>query len=287
MKVMVTGAAGQLGADVVKQLDRLRIENKGVDLRDFNLLDQEAVTNAVTAYGPDIIVHCAAYTNVDKAETEPETCCAVNGAGTLNLVRAALSAGAALLYVSTDYVFPGDGEEAFETDSPVGPKNVYGHSKLQGEEVVRTLMTRYWIVRTSWVFGLNGKNFVRTMLRLGREKRELTVVNDQVGSPTYTPDLARVICDLIRGTRYGIYHATNRGWCSWADFAEEIMRLSGYDCRIRQVTSEEYAGSHTRRPKNSRMSMKSLEQAGVGLPETWQDALAAYLKELKYEEESI
>ena len=281
MKVLVTGIAGQLGFDVVRQLDRLRIENKGVDLQDFDLTDQTAVMKAVSEYHPDVIVHCAAYTNVDKAETEPETCCAVNGGGTVNLVRAALAVNAALLYVSTDYVFPGNGTEPFETDFPVGPKNVYGLSKLQGEEAVRGLMTRYWIVRTSWVFGLNGRNFVRTMLRLGREKSELTVVDDQTGSPTYTPDLARVICDLIRGDRYGVYHATNDGFCTWADFAAEIMRQSGRSCAIRRVTSEEYAGSQTKRPKNSRLSKKSLVQAGVTPPQRWQDALSAYLIELR------
>ena len=286
MKVLVTGVAGQLGADVVKRLNALKIENIGADVQDFDLTDQAAVYAFVTAAAPDVIVHCAAYTNVDKAETEPELCMAVNGQGTMNLARAARRVGAAMLYVSTDYVFPGDGEEPFETDAPLGPKNIYGLSKLQGEEAVQSLLTNFYIVRTSWVFGLNGRNFVRTMLRLGKEKESLRVVDDQIGSPTYTVSLALVICDLIRSGKYGIYHATNTGYCSWADFAEEIMRQARLRCSIERVTSEEY-GSAVRRPKNSRMSLQSLVSADIPLPETWQEALAGYLRELKETEGSL
>ena len=209
MKVLVTGYAGQLGYEVVRLLESRGIPCKGVDQADFNLTDAAAVLDYVQHYTPDVIVHCAAYTNVDKAETEPEICAAVNGMGTLYMVRAALSVGAKLVYISTDYVFPGTGDQPFGIDDPYGPKNVYGVSKVQGEDAVRSLMTRYYILRTSWVFGKNGKNFVRTMLRLGAEKKELRVVSDQIGSPTYAKDLARVICDMIPTDKYGIYHVRN------------------------------------------------------------------------------
>ena len=205
MKVLVTGYAGQLGYEVVRLLESRGVPCKGVDQADFNLTDAAAVLDYVQQYAPDVIVHCAAYTNVDKAETEPEICAAVNGMGTLYMVRAALSVGAKLVYISTDYVFPGTGDQPFGIDDPYGPKNVYGVSKVQGEDAVRSLMTRYYILRTSWVFGKNGRNFVRTMLRLGAEKKELRVVDDQIGSPTYAKDLARVICDMIPTEQYGIY----------------------------------------------------------------------------------
>lgn len=279
MKVLVTGAKGQLGIDVMKRLRTMRIEALGVDAEDFDLTDEEAVMQAVCNARPDAIIHCAAYTAVDKAEREPEMCCRVNGRGTLNLVRAALRVDAKLLYVSTDYVFDGAGENAFETDDRKQPQNIYGLSKLQGEEAVRSLMTRFFIVRTSWVFGVNGGNFVKTMLRLGNEKREIGVVNDQIGSPTYTPDLARLLCDMIRTNRFGVYHATNEGYCSWAELAQAVMIRAGRRCRVKPVTTAEY-GSPTRRPLNSRLSKNSLDQAGFERLPDWQNALARCLNEL-------
>ena len=283
MKVLVTGYAGQLGWDVVRRLEALGIPCLGVDVQDFNLTDPAAVKEFVTNYGPDVVVHCAAYTNVDKAESEPEVCAAVNGMGTVNMVRAALAVGASLVYISTDYVFPGTGDQPFEVDDPYGPQNVYGLSKLQGEDAVRSLMTRFFILRTSWVFGLHGRNFVRTMRRLGAEKPELRVVCDQVGSPTYTQDLARVICDMIRTEKYGIYHVRNEGFLSWADFAKMIMEKSRLSCRIIPVTSEEYA-SPTRRPLNSRLSGRKLTEAGFAPMPTVEDALDRYIAELEAEE---
>lgn len=279
MKVLVTGAKGQLGIDVMKRLRTMRIEALGVDAEDFDLTDEEAVMQAVCNARPDAIIHCAAYTAVDKAEREPEVCCRVNGIGTLNLVRAALRVDAKLLYVSTDYVFDGNGDAAFEADDRKQPQNIYGLSKLQGEEAVRSLMTRFFIVRTSWVFGANGGNFVKTMLRLGNEKREIGVVSDQIGSPTYTPDLARLLCDMIRTNRFGIYHATNEGYCSWADLAQAVMIRAGRRCRVKPVTTAEY-GSPTRRPLNSRLSKTSLDQAGFERLPDWQNALARCLNEL-------
>ena len=186
MKVLVTGVKGQLGYDVMKRLAALNMEARGVDYTDCDLTDGDAVMRLVRDEAPDAIIHCAAYTAVDRAETEPEKCAAVNGMGTLNLVRAALAVDAKLVYVSTDYVFSGEGDTPFEPGDPYQPRNVYGLTKAQGEETVRSLMTRYFIVRTAWVFGLNGNNFVKTMLRLGAERSEISVVGDQIGSPTYT-----------------------------------------------------------------------------------------------------
>ncbi len=282
MKVLVTGVNGQLGWDVVQLLSRRDIPCRGVDIQDFDLLDGPAVKACVQEYRPDVIVHCAAYTAVDRAESEPEICTAVNGDGTLNVVRAALSVGAKLVYISTDYVFSGTGDRPFEIDDPYGPKNVYGVSKVQGEDAVRSLMTRYYILRTSWVFGKNGRNFVRTMLRLGAEKKELRVVCDQIGSPTYAKDLARVICDMIPTEKYGIYHVRNEGFISWADFAGMIMEKSGLPCRIIPIDSSEYA-SLAKRPLNSRLSGSKLAEAGFMPMPSVENALDRYLEELKEE----
>lgn len=279
MKVLVTGVAGQLGYDVMKRLSTLGIEAKGVDREDFDLTDGAEVMRAVCDYHPDTIVHCAAYTAVDRAETEPEKCADVNGVGTLNMVRAALAVDAKLLYISTDYVFSGEGSTPFETTDPYYPKNVYGLTKMQGEEVIRSLMTRYFIVRTAWVFGLNGHNFVKTMLQLGASKSEVTVVDDQFGSPTYTADLAKLLCDIIQTNRFGIYHATNEGFCSWAEFAAEIMRQGGCRCKVRPIPTSEYPTT-TVRPANSRLSKRSLDEAGFARLPEWNDALARYIEEL-------
>lgn len=282
MKVLVTGVNGQLGWDVVRLLERRGISCRGVDVQDFDLLDGPAALECVREYGPDVVVHCAAYTAVDKAESEPEKCAAVNGDGTLNMVRAALSVGAKMVYISTDYVFSGEGEEPWAEDAPYEPKNVYGLSKVQGEIAVRSLMKRYFLIRTSWVYGVHGKNFVRTMLRLGRENSEVRVVADQIGSPTYSADLARVICDLIPTEKYGIYHVTNEGYISWARFAEMIMAGRNLPCRVVPVTTAEYAAA-ARRPLNSRLSKEKLRESGVAPMPSVADALERYLRELEPE----
>lgn len=279
MKVLVTGYAGQLGHDVVELLEARGVACRGVDREDFDLTDAEAVMDCVRAEAPDVIVHCAAYTAVDRAESEPEVCLRINGMGTMNLVRAALEVGAKLLYISTDYVFPGTGTEPWTEDAEYGPLNVYGLSKMQGETAVRSLMTRFFILRTSWVFGLNGHNFVRTMLRLGEEKDEIRVVDDQVGSPTYTRDLARVICDMIPTEKYGIYHVRNEGFISWAQFARMIMDSRGLGCRVVPVSSDEYPTA-ARRPLNSRLSAGKLTAAGFAPMPSVEDALRRYLLEL-------
>ncbi len=282
MKVLVTGYQGQLGWDVVRTLEARGVECRGVDTGDFDLRDGPAVKAYVQEYAPDVIVHCAAYTAVDKAESEPQLCAEVNGDGTLNVVRAALSVGAKIVYISTDYVFSGQGETPWKEDDPYGPLNVYGLSKVQGEIAVRSLMKRYFLIRTSWVYGIHGHNFVRTMLKLGREKQEIRVVDDQIGSPTYSADLARVICDLIPTEKYGIYHVTNEGYMSWAHFAQMILTGEGIWCRVLPIPTSEYS-TPARRPLNSRLSMDRLRAAGIAPMPTVENALGRYLQELELE----
>ena len=283
MKVLVTGVNGQLGFDVVRLLEERGVPCLGVDVQDFDLTDGAAVKRCVVEYAPDVIVHCAAYTAVDRAESEPELCAAVNGSGTMNMVRAALAVGAKMVYISTDYVFSGKGEEPWTEDMPYDPQNVYGLSKVQGEIAVRSLMKRYFLLRTSWVYGIHGKNFVRTMIRLGKEHPEVRVVDDQVGSPTYSADLARVICDLIPTEKYGIYHVSNEGYMSWAHFAGLIMEKQGLDCRVISVPSAEYP-TPARRPLNSRLSKDRLNASGIAPMPPVEDALDRYLRELAAEE---
>ena len=279
MKILVTGYNGQLGYDVVKELNSRSVECRGVDREDFDITDRDETVEYICGYAPDAVIHCAAYTAVDRAEDDEENCRKVNADGTENIAVACEKLRAKMLYVSTDYVYGGDGEAPFETDSPTNPKNVYGVTKLEGEKAVMKYIDKFFIVRTSWVFGINGSNFVKTMLRLGDEKESLNVVCDQVGSPTYTPDLARLICDLIVTEKYGIYHGTNENFCSWAEFAAEIMKLGGKKTVINPVPSSEYP-TKAERPHNSRLSKKCLDEAGIKRLPTWQDALKRFLKEM-------
>ena len=280
MIILVTGAKGQLGSDVVKELTARKIEAVPADLDDFNITDKTDTLRYITHLNPDAVIHCAAYTAVDKAEEEPEVCIAVNFTGSINVAEACEAAGAKLVYISTDYVFGGQGSEPYETDSPKNPLSTYGKSKLMGEEAVQNCCSRTFIVRTSWVFGKNGGNFVKTMLKLGADKESITVVRDQVGSPTYTPDLASLLCDMIQTEKYGVYHATNEGLCSWAEFAEEIMKQADLPAKIIPVTTEEYKAKAAR-PLNSRLSKASLDKAGFKRLPPWQDALKRFLAELK------
>lgn len=280
MKVLVTGFNGQLGYDVVKELRSRQIDCIGTDLQDFDITDREATLKYIKEYSPDVIVHCAAYTAVDRAEDDTETCRKVNVIGSENLAIAAKEADAKILYVSTDYVYGGEGEKPFEVTDPTAPKSVYGKTKLEGENAVKKHTDKYFIVRTSWVFGINGNNFVKTMLRLGAERDELNVVADQIGSPTYTPDLARLICDLIATEKYGTYHGTNENFCSWAEFAEAIMHLGSRKTKINPIPSSQYPAK-AQRPLNSRLSKECLDRAGIKRLPTWQDALDRYIKELK------
>lgn len=279
MKVLVTGVKGQLGYDVCRRLDARGIENRGVDIEDFDITDRAAVNEYINTYRPDAIVHCSAFTAVDRAEDDVALCTRVNADGPKNIAEAAAAIGAKMMYISTDYVFPGTGEEHYKPDDPTGPLSVYGKTKLMGEEAVRAASDRHFIVRISWVFGKNGNNFVKTMLRLAETKADLNVVCDQIGSPTYTYDLAILLCDMIVSEKYGTYHATNEGLCSWAEFAAEIMRQGGKTTKIHPIPTSEYP-TRASRPLNSRMSKDKLVECGFARLPDWKDALARYLKEL-------
>lgn len=279
MKILVTGVSGQLGYDVERELDQRGIEHLGTSSRELDITDREAVERLMESYRPDAVIHCAAYTKVDLAEDEPERCWAVNADGTRNVAAACRRTGAKLLYISTDYVFPGTGERFYGTGDPTGPVNTYGRSKLAGELAVQSLLEKYFIVRISWVFGKNGNNFVKTMLRLAETRAELSVVCDQIGSPTYTADLAPLLCDMVQTERYGVYHATNEGTCAWSEFAEAIFELAGRQVAVHPIPTSAYP-TKAARPLNSRMSKESLRDNGFqALPE-WKDALARYLKEI-------
>ena len=279
MKILVTGVTGQLGYDCVKQLELDGDEVQGVSSKEFPLTEPLKMEAYLRKFKPEAVIHCAAYTAVDKAEDEPEACRAVNAEGTRNLSRLCREIDAKLIYISTDYVFPGTGEEAYAEDAPTSPVNVYGASKLEGEEAVRELMTKYFIVRISWVFGYNGRNFIRTMLKLSESHDKLTVVDDQVGSPTYTRDLAVLLAEMARSDKYGTYHATNEGFCSWADLAIETFRQAGVKVEVERVTSDKFPTKATR-PHNSRLSKAALDRAGFARLPRWQDAVGRYLIEL-------
>jgi len=278
MKVLVTGVKGQLGHDVVKELEKRKIECKGVDIDDFDITDFDATRRYITGYKPDAVVHCSAYTAVDKAEDEPGLCGKVNEDGPANIAEACKELGAKMIYISTDYVFPGTGHREYEVEDEPGALSVYGKTKYVGEENVRTILDKYFIVRISWVFGLNGNNFVKTMLRLGKEREIVSVVADQIGSPTYTADLAVLLCDMLATDKYGTYHATNEGFCSWAEFASEIFRVAGLPTQVKAITTAEYPTKAVR-PKNSRLSKKSLDEAGFNRLPHWQDAVKRYITE--------
>lgn len=280
MSILVTGVGGQLGYDVCRELTARGMEYRGVDIGDFNITDAQAVRACLTACRPDAVIHCSAWTAVDKAEDEPEKCRAVNVDGTRNIAAVCKEIGAKMLYISTDYVFPGTGERFYEPEDSTGPLGVYGETKLGGEQAVRELLERFFIVRTSWVFGKNGNNFVKTMLRLGETRAKVSVVCDQVGSPTYTADLAPLLCDMVETEKYGVYHATNEGVCTWVEFAQEAFRLAGKDVKVNAIPTSEYP-TRAVRPLNSRMSKDKLEAAGFARLPAWQDALGRYLNDLE------
>ncbi len=280
MKIIVTGSKGQLGTDVITELINSGIDFIGADLPELDITDAEAVERLISESNADAVIHCAAFTNVDLAEGEREACKRINFDGTVNIARSCERHGIKMLYLSTDYVFGGCGETPFETDSPTHPCNYYGETKLAGEKAVAEICLKHFIVRISWVFGENGKNFVKTMLRLSETKDEITVVDDQIGSPTYTKDLAALLCQMIKSEKYGTYHATNEGFCSWAEFASKIMKLSGSKTVIRPIPSNEYK-SVAARPANSRLSKKSLDENGFCRLPDWQNALERCLKSLK------
>ena len=281
MKVLVTGVKGQLGHDVMNELALRGIEGIGVDVEEMDITDRTACETVIFREKPDAVIHCAAYTAVDAAEDNLELCRKINAEGTRNIARVCKAMDIKMMYISTDYVFNGGGQRPWEPDDHREPLNVYGLTKYEGEIAVEQNIQKYFIVRIAWVFGVNGKNFIKTMLRLGKEKGAVSVVNDQIGSPTYTYDLARLLVDMIQTDKYGRYHATNEGLCSWYEFACEIFRQAGMDeVKVTPVDSDGFPAK-AKRPSNSRMSKEKLTENGFERLPSWQDALGRYLKVLK------
>ena len=281
MKVLVTGVKGQLGHDVMNELALRGIEGFGVDVEEMDITDRTACETVISQEKPDAVIHCAAYTAVDAAEDNLELCRKINAEGTRNIARVCKAMDIKMMYISTDYVFNGGGERPWEPDDHREPLNVYGLTKYEGEIAVEQNVQKYFIVRIAWVFGVNGKNFIKTMLRLGKEKGAVSVVDDQIGSPTYTYDLARLLVDMIQTDKYGRYHATNEGRCSWYEFACEIFRQAGMDeVKVTPVDSDGFPAK-AKRPSNSRMSKEKLTENGFERLPSWQNALERYLKALK------
>ena len=281
MKVLVTGATGQLGWDVVKELKKRNIECCGTGSKELDITDQKAVMRFIKDYRPNVVIHCAAYTAVDKAEEEPEKCRNVNVNGTAYIAEACKTVDAKMVYISTDYVFGDDGDKPHEVDDPVHPLNVYGQTKWEGEEAVRRTLQKYFIVRISWVFGEHGNNFVKTMLRLGQTHKEISVVADQFGAPTYTADLAPLLCDMMETDKYGTYHACNGGCCSWAELAKEIFKDTHMDTKVISIRTENYS-TKAKRPKNSRIYTGNLAEHGFRQMDSWQNAVFSYLNSLPF-----
>lgn len=303
MRVFVTGAGGQLGHDVMNNLHARGYEGIGSDIApvysgiadgsavttmpyfSLDITDAQAVRDVLTQVKPDVVIHCAAWTAVDLAEDadKVEKVRAINAGGTQNIANVCKELDCKMVYLSTDYVFDGQGEQPWLPDcKDYKPLNVYGETKLEGELAVSNTLDKYFIVRISWVFGLNGKNFIKTMVNLGKTHDTLRVVCDQIGTPTYTLDLARLLVDMIETEKYGYYHATNEGgYISWYDFACEIFRQAGMDTKVIPVTTAEYGLSKAARPFNSRLDKRKLTEAGFNPLPNWQDALSRYLKEVQ------
>ena len=303
MKVFVTGVAGQLGHDVMNELAKRGYEGIGSDIaptysgiqdssavtrapyRSMDITNSEAVESTLSDVKPDVVVHCAAWTAVDLAEAadKQEKVRAINAGGTRNIALACKKLNCKMVYISTDYVFDGQGTKPWDPDcKDYKPLNVYGQTKLEGELAVSENLEKYFIVRIAWVFGLNGKNFIKTMLNVGKTHDTVRVVNDQIGTPTYTYDLSRLLVDMIETEKYGYYHATNEGgYISWYDFTKEIYRQAGLQTKVLPVTTAEYGLSKAARPFNSRLDKSKLVASGFKPLPTWQDALSRYLKEMQ------
>ena len=281
MRVFVTGVKGQLGYDVMNELEKQGLEGIGVDIDEMDITDADQVNKVIKEAAPDAVIHCAAYTAVDAAEDNEEICRKVNAQGTENIAKVCEELDIKMMYISTDYVFNGQGERPWEPDDEREPLNVYGQTKYEGELAMEEHVKKFFTVRIAWVFGVNGKNFIKTMLNLGKTHDHLTVVNDQTGSPTYTYDLARLLVDMIQTDKYGRYHATNEGLCTWYEFACEIFKQAGMDVSVAPVSSDEYPAK-AKRPSNSRMDKSKLTANGFQPLPTWQDALSRYLKEIDY-----
>lgn len=280
MKILVTGVKGQLGYDIVRECEKRGIKTAGVDIEEMDITDKAACERVIRAENVDAVIHCAAYTAVDAAEDNEELCRKVNAEGTKNIAEVCKSLDIKMMYFSTDYVFDGEQDRPWEPEDKRQPLNVYGQTKYEGELAVEKL-EKFFIVRIAWVFGINGKNFVKTMLRLGKENGVVNVVNDQVGSPTYTYDLARLAVDMIQTERYGYYHATNEGECTWYTFACQIFNEAGMKVTINPVDSSAFPAK-AKRPHNSRMEKKKLTENGFERLPSWQDALKRYLHEISW-----
>ena len=297
MKLFVTGVGGQLGHDVVNEAAKRGIETVGSDIAEcysgvadgspvttlpyvgLDITDGDAVEKAIKESGCDAVVHCAAYTAVDAAEDNVELCRKINAGGTENIAKVCRELDIPMMYFSTDYVFDGEGTRPWEPDDERNPLNVYGQTKYEGEVAVQENLDKYFILRIAWVFGKNGKNFIKTMLNLAKTHSDLKVVNDQIGTPTYTYDLARLIIDMIGTDKYGIYHVTNEGYCSWYEFALEIFRQAGVEVNVAPCATEEFPVK-AKRPHNSRMNRSKIVEEGFEPLPTWQDALGRYLLEM-------
>lgn len=276
MKILVTGVKGQLGYDVVNEAESRGITAVGVDIDEMDITNTKQVETVIQSGGFDAVVHCAAWTAVDKAEEMPEACRKVNAGGTKNIADVCATLNIPLMYFSTDYVFDGQGTKPWSEYDERHPLNVYGETKFEGELCVEKL-PKHFIIRIAWVFGKNGNNFIKTMLRLGKERGKVNVVNDQIGSPTYTFDLAKLVIDMIQTDKYGTYHVTNEGICSWYEFACEIFRQVGMDVEVIPVNSSDFPVKAVR-PKNSRMNKTELDKNGFKRLSNWKDALTRYLK---------
>lgn len=279
LKFMVTGVNGQLGYDVMMQLKEMNFDVIAPRRDEFDLTNREQIQKYIFKEKPDVIIHCAAYTAVDKAEDEKDTCYSVNVEGTKFIAETAKQINAKLVYVSTDYVFDGLGEDSYSEDKETRPVNYYGYTKEQGEKIVRAILDNYFIVRTSWVYGSNGNNFVKTMLKLTETRREINVVSDQIGAPTYSKDLADFIINLVMTNQYGIYHGVNEGYCSWYEFAKTIFEKSGIEMKINPIFTKEYP-TKAARPLNSKLSKRNTDKAGINRLPHWEDAISRFISEL-------
>lgn len=278
--IVVTGAKGQLGFDVVKELEARNMPVSGIGRSNLDITDKAAVLKYFELHNPEAVIHCAAYNFVDKAEDDKENCNLVNIKGTENIALACKKTNAKLMFFSTDYVFNGDKIGEYEVDDRKKPLSFYGQSKSLAEDKITEILDQFFILRISWLFGTNGSNFVKTMLKLSETKEKINVVNDQIGSPTYTKDLAKLVCDMIVTEKFGTYHATNEGFCSWAEFAEKIFEFTGKTTVVNPVNSTDYS-SKAKRPLNSKLSKKLLSNAGFSRLPDWDDALRRFLQELE------
>ena len=274
--ILVTGSTGQLGSDVVKELLKRGYSTLSPNRSEFNLCSEDSIRNYILNSNCEAIVHCAAYTQVDKAEDEKDLCIKINATATKHIVKCAKILDIPMIYISTDYVFDGTKDGEYTENDETNPINIYGESKLAGEKYVQEILDKYYIVRTSWVFNINGKNFIETMLHLSKANNQLSIVNDQIGSPTYTKDLSRLLVDMLETSKYGLYHATNEGYCSWYEFADTIFKLANINIDIKAINSNEYA-SRAKRPLNSKLSKDKLIEYGFKPLPHWEDALKDYL----------